>query len=383
MKPLLLLVLAMLVFSSTAKASSQTSVEVGKLPNTSDNPNTIFDSVPQVTDLLITFKALDAYENSYRTETGFKSFAQSEGGAWAYVTRRNSQETANLDVLNACQKYNLKYAAIFPCKLINVSGSWLDYPNRAREILDFLPVFVPEKPIDLRQLSNNASEDMQNKDYPMALAKRVWFHQHALEVDEHYFAVRLSFGLMAWAELGEVYPPAKTLLRYLANNAKSRLMNDPTHAYPLIHEYVATNRALERTEQSLSFFNWLDSYHPDVAVKHFHIFEDVLTEHEQFALYNKYIRPNVDFSQMVSTYAWSIDANKRGVYGDKEKSQEMLDFDTSTFIYNVSRLVAILVINGRSEEADSLVEKAQLELDSNAFITSLHNALDGALPKTR
>jgi hypothetical protein len=246
-----------------------------------------------------------------------------------------------------------------------------------------LPKFTPETPIDLRQLRSNNSDDMQNKNYDLALAKRVWFHQHALEVDEHYSAVRLSYGLMGWAKLGKLYPPAKTLLRYVANFAKRTLMSDPKDAYSLVHEYISLNRVLERTDQSVNFFKWLDVQHTEVAIKNFHLFQDVLAQHEEFSLYNKYLNPNVDFSQMVSSYVWTIDASEKGVYGDKKRSQEMSESATKTFIFNVSRLVAMLVINERSEETKSIVTKAKLELDSDEFMTSLKHALNGKLPPRR
>ena len=188
---------------------------------------------------------------------------------------------------------------------------------------------------------------------------------------------------MAWAKLGDKYPPAKTLLRYAANYAKHTLMDNPKESFSLIHEYISINRTLERTDQSISFFKWLDTHHPDVASITFHIFQDVLTKHEQFSLYNKYLNPNPNFSQMVSTYGFSIDANKRGVYGDKERTQKMTRSDTKIFIYNVSRLVAILVMNERADEAQSIVKKAKLELSSDEFITSLNSALNGKLPQTR
>jgi hypothetical protein len=193
-------------------------------------------------------------------------------------------------------------------------------------------------------------------------------------------SLRLSYGLMDWAKVGEIFPPAKTLLRYTANYAKQTLRNDPKDSYALIHEYESINDVLDRTDQSVRFFKWLDIQYPEVASFNFHIFQNVLAKHEQFSLYNKYINPNVDFSKMVSNYVWSIDANKKGVYGDKESSQEILKFETDTFIFNVSRLVAMLVINNRLEETKNIVEKAKLELDSVEFITSLNNALDGKFP---
>lgn len=385
MQQLLLLGLATLFFScsGTTSTSSQATTQGGGSPTASENPDVIFEYIPQGVDSLITFKAFDAYEKKYKNVSGFKSFAQSESGAWAYVINRDSQEGANLHVLDSCKKYNVRFDDTYPCSLINVSDKWLNSPNRAKEILSSLPEFIPKTPIDLKKLSSSANEDMRNDNYPMALAKRVWFHQHALEIDEHYYAVRLSFGLMGWARLGKTYPPAKTLLRYVTNYAKRTLMNDPQNVFSLIHEYVSLNRVLERTDQSVSFFNWLVIHHPDVAIKNFHIFQDVLTKHEQYSLYNKYLSPKVDFNQIVSTYVWSIDASEKGVYGDKEKNQEMSESATKTFIYNVSRLIAMLIINQRSEEAKNIVEKAKLELNSDEFKRSLSLALDGKLPQSR
>lgn len=86
------------------------------------------------------------------------------------MTNRESQEIADLDVHNYCEKHNNKFAGIYPCKLINVSGEWLNYPNRAKDILDFLPEFTPEAPIDLQQLRSNSNEDIQNQNYAMAFS---------------------------------------------------------------------------------------------------------------------------------------------------------------------------------------------------------------------
>jgi len=48
----------------------------------------------------------------------------------------------------------------------------------------------------------------------------------------------------------------------------------------------------------------------------------------------------------------------------------MLAHDTKRYIFSVSRLVAILAINDRTDEAKVIVKKAKLELVSDEF--SLH-----------
>ncbi|MGK0269077.1 MAG: hypothetical protein ACI8Y3_001696, partial [Paraglaciecola sp.] len=63
-----------------------------------------------------------------------------------YVINRDSQEEADLHVLESCKKYNVRFNDTYPCSLINVSDKWLDSPNRAKEILGSLPKFTPETP---------------------------------------------------------------------------------------------------------------------------------------------------------------------------------------------------------------------------------------------
>jgi hypothetical protein len=383
MKQWLLLGIAIYIFSYWVNANqpdSDVSKQNRGSRSASENFNVIFESAPQGDDLLIAYEAFSEYHGQYKDANGFKAFAQSEGGAWAYVTDRGSQKAANSEALSSCQGYNDRYRDSYPCQLINVDGEWIDYPNRAKEILSSLPEFTPKKPIDLTKLSRNDEQDMRDKDYALALAKRIWFHHHALDVNQNYRAVRLSYNLIDWDKLGDLYPPAKTLLRHAAYYAEESLLNDPKKAFTVAHEYRSINSALGREDQSVSFFQWLDKYYPKEAPELFHLFQDELIQFELFALYNEYVSPNLDYSRMASTYVSSINASKQERFGGEEANRKVMELSTQSFIHKVSRLVAILVINERTEEAQKIVEKAQLELDSDEFIQSLNNALDGHLP---
>ena len=193
-------------------------------------------------------------------------------------------------------------------------------------------------------------------------------------MDKHYIGVRLSLSLSDWVDLGDIYPPARTLLRYVANYAKRTLMSDPKDSFSLVQDYISVNRSLERTDQTISLFKLLDINYSGVAAVYFMIFQDELAKQQEFVLYNKYISPDVNFSQMLSNYTRSIDAHKRGIYGEVERRQEMLEFLTKNFMHNISRFEAILIINIREEEAKNVVAKAKLELDSDEFMTLLNNA---------
>ena len=200
-----------------------------------------------------------------------------------------------------------------------------------------------------------------------------------MEVDEHYSAVRLSYNLSAWAKLGYLYPPARTLLRHVAYYSEKSLFDGPQNAYALAHEYDSVNRVLKREDQSASFFKWLDKYHPETASRMFHLFQDELIKFELFSLYNDYVRPKIDYSQMSQSYVWSVNRKR----DSEEWQQQQIDFATYRFIFEVSRLVAILAMHDRDEEAQLIVQKAKLELDSGEFALSLSDALEGKLPKPR
>jgi hypothetical protein len=45
-----------------------------------------------------------------------------------------------------------------------------------------------------------------------ALDGLLWFHHHALEEQRSLRAVRLSYALYEWLDLGRVYPPARQAL---------------------------------------------------------------------------------------------------------------------------------------------------------------------------
>lgn len=58
-------------------------------------------------------------------------------------------------------------------------------------------------------------------DFAGALAKHVWFHEHALDVDPACSGVRLSFALGSWLQLGRKYPLALETLNLVQSSAGS------------------------------------------------------------------------------------------------------------------------------------------------------------------
>src|SRR4051812_33123284 len=65
---------------------------------------------------------------------------------------------------------------------------------------------VPAKP-DPQVILHEARADARAHRFEDALAKQLWFHQHALEIRPSLAGVR-GVALMDWHDLGKVYPPA-------------------------------------------------------------------------------------------------------------------------------------------------------------------------------
>jgi hypothetical protein len=74
-----------------------------------------------------------------------------------------------------------------------------------------------------RTILESARADLRAGRYEDALAKHLWFHQHALEHDRSYYGVRLSGALTSWHQLAKVYPPALQALKETRDEAAKRV----------------------------------------------------------------------------------------------------------------------------------------------------------------
>jgi len=73
------------------------------------------------------------------------------------------------------------------------------------------PSLAPGEKPDLTAIRNDIKTQMDATNYPAALQRQLWYFNHALENGESD-AVRLSFGVMNWAELGQKDPASRQAL---------------------------------------------------------------------------------------------------------------------------------------------------------------------------
>jgi hypothetical protein len=64
--------------------------------------------------------------------------------------------------------------------------------------------------VDPSQVLREAGDLVRRGAHAEALKKYRWFHENALAHDPDMRGVRRSFALRYWAQLGDIYPPART-----------------------------------------------------------------------------------------------------------------------------------------------------------------------------
>ena len=73
-----------------------------------------------------------------------------------------------------------------------------------------------------------------------ALEKHIWYHNHALEINQAHYGVRLSYALSDWIELGKKYRKALDALKDIRDKKVARLVAGENN-WLLFHEIVAIN----------------------------------------------------------------------------------------------------------------------------------------------
>lgn len=238
----------------------------------------------------------------------------------------------------------------------------------------------PENP-DPQAILWEAKADAQAGRYEVALAKQVWYHDNAIRLAPSQSAVRLSFGLSNWLELGEKFPPALAKMKQVRDEVEMRVRDkDQVRVkFDDFHEFVAFNRTLREDQRTVELFKWLDETDDEDAARMFHVAKPALVIRKQYELCGKYIDPEADMTRLGDSY-------KRGLKFAEEQFGEMhRKFVENTFLNSATTLVALLAHNDRKAEAEKAAAAARKLLKDNdlqeKLDEQLKSALKGIVPK--
>jgi len=243
--------------------------------------------------------------------------------------------------------------------------------------------WTPSKNPDPRAIKKEAAEDARQDRYAISLAKQVWYHENALTYRPSQSAVRLSFALSQWLELGEVYPPALAKMKEFRDAAEARI-RDPEIVrvrFPDFQEFASFNEKLREQERTWKVFQWLDQTDQEDAQRMFRVAKDSLLKQQDYALYGKYINPWSDTKKFAENYRRLLQ------FADTKQDEISRDYAERKFLEETATLVAVLVKLDRAEEAQQVADEAQRLIQDEddmrkRLAEALRPALTGKLPQT-
>ncbi|MBC8352873.1 MAG: hypothetical protein H8E66_12835 [Planctomycetes bacterium] len=247
-------------------------------------------------------------------------------------------------------------------------------------ILSFADDWTPPENPDPHAILWEAKTDAQAGRHEVALAKQLWYHENALALQPAQSAVRLSFALSNWLELGESYPPALKKMKQVRDDVEKRVRDEDQVRVKFVdfHEFVAFNRTLREEQRTVETYKWLDETNAEDAKRVFHVAKPALIKQKEYELCGKYIVADRDLKRIGENY-------ERGLKLAKDKFGERhREFTEKQFLNASTTLVALLVQNDQKTEAEEAAMTAK-KFVKNADLQKkldrqLELALEGTVP---
>jgi hypothetical protein len=203
----------------------------------------------------------------------------------------------------------------------------------------------PENP-DPQQILHEAQGDFKEQRYKDALAKHIWFHDHALEYQPSMYGVRLSFALSYWKQLGDVYPPALKKMVKIRDHKTDRLGHGKGDRQ-LFHDVMALNRTLEQDSMTVDLFRKLDREQPELATQCWDIAKKGVIKGKAFDLVQKHMGSlTLEFEDIKEIYA-----RNKGMYGGKGFGEDFQAYNENHFVEETTTLVWLAITLDNIEDA--------------------------------
>ena len=199
-----------------------------------------------------------------------------------------------------------------------------------------------------------------------ALQKHIWYHDHALEINQAHYGVRLSFALSYWIDLGKKYPKALNALKDIRDKKAARLVAGENNR-PLFHDIVAINEELCEPLATVEAFKKIQAARPDFASSIAELADKALFDAKEYELERKYLgHPLARFDSLKRSLDCGIEyANTRGA---SSRSRQAFEHN---FTHDVVRLIMLLDRTGDKDTARQIQAKALAACDNAAIRAAL------------
>ena len=139
-----------------------------------------------------------------------------------------------------------------------------------------------------------------------ALKRFIWLYDHSLEHEPAFHAVRTSYLLSYWKELGNKYPPALKALQEVRDR-ETELIKNGKGTFKTFNEVTSINEYLMEEEKSIELFEFMDKKYPAFAKQCWLFIDSKIIAAKKFDLARKYI-PDLmkNFNKSVLSYKESV-----------------------------------------------------------------------------
>jgi len=191
------------------------------------------------------------------------------------------------------------------------------------------------------------TDDFINRgEYPEALERTIWFHNHSVSHQKSISAVRLSFAIRDWYNFGKKYPPAMTALLRIRDKKTNIILNG-SGSYELFDDVSAINNVLTEDDKTIDLYNEIAKTQPNLAKELWYIVEDIAIKEKQYGLLEKnntsvlveYDEAEESLKYMISRYGDDVEFIKMNKNIFIERSLELIELSTAVKDYDSALII--------------------------------------------
>lgn len=195
-----------------------------------------------------------------------------------------------------------------------------------------------------------------------ALAKFLWFHNNATRYERGLSAVRLSFALSYWLDLAAHYKPALDAIIYTRDETEAAFRENPTD-FQLFHDLASLNARLDAGDRTARLFMEIAAENPDAAAHLYRVAESHLIEIGELGACAPFLDPDERLALAAECYELSCEFEDSCA----EREPPIPRSARREYVRDVATLAALLVLNGRLEDANGVYAKSLSVVDDEDF----------------
>lgn len=227
-----------------------------------------------------------------------------------------------------------------------------------------------EKP-DPGKILQEASTLAAEGRFEEALQRHIWYHNHALENAASQGAVRLSFALFSWQELGGKYPKARQALVEIRDR-KTRDIAEGRGRFEMFQEVAAINGYLQDEDATYALFKMVQKLDSALAKQCYFVAEDLLVKRGEYELCLKFIG---DYQAKFAGLRHEVEMNDELARKNPELNRPEFRLQSrQRFMEKTCQLIEILVATDRKAAAEKVREQAVILNDDPRLKSAVQDA---------